>query len=96
MRFFGECSANSDTFIQLKFDANSKIMFPTMIVASSSTSNFVVVKAFDSTDFYVSLLIFNVHFDPDASNCASKSFKTPPRVTSHSLRYFDSGPLSYL
>ena len=66
-----------------------------MIVASSSTSNFVVVKAYDSEKLFNTVLIFHVHFDPDPLGCASKFFKTPPKVTSYSVRYFDSGPMSY-
>lgn len=62
-------------------------------MALNSTSNYVaVVSAMTKSEtFYSTLLIYHVHFDPDPNGCESRSFLTPPSVSSHALRYFDGG-----
>lgn len=62
------------------------------MVAASSTTNYIAFHTSRvETMAYSGVVIYKVLFNPDPAGCASQAFLTAPKVTSHLMRYTETG-----
>lgn len=88
IRFYGECAANTDIYHLLTFDGGISNSIPYLMQAQSSSENYIAFfTSRVGANAYSAVVIYHVHFDPDASGCATQAYLSAPTVHSHVMRY---------
>ena len=76
--FVGECTDESSTFYRLAFETGYINTAKSVgLYAKDGTTNYAVVKWDTNFD---KVIVFKIHFDPDATQCATRGYNTPPKV----------------